>query len=306
MNWDDRVRQARQTDLVEYLRQNNEHLKRIGQWWYIEGCESLRIQGNMWYRNSQGRGGNSIDFLVGYYSLSPKKAIERLTQVAGCSQDKKSGIKEKNKNTQAEFDLNAVVPAHDERRILAYLVKTRGISADIVLAEIQDGQLYQESRTGNAIFAMTNQTGDIVGAEVVGTLSNIRFRSIKAGSASGYGYSVGQKHNPRYILFFESAVDLLSFITIMHCRAKPMTACLLVSMAGLKLGVVKKSLITFGNSAATPVLCVDNDEAGSEFIARCLAQHPTAIIKQPDKNYKDWNDQLRGKSNDKNIPDNSL
>ena len=296
MNWEDRVRQARQTNLALWLRQNNEPLKRAGRWWYIEGCDSLRIQGNMWYRYSQGKGGNPVDFLVDYYGLSPKKAIERLTQYAGCSVDKNSRVEKENKNTEAAFDLNAIVPAPDERRILAYLIKTRGVSADIVLTEIQNGQLIQESQTGNAVFAMKNEAEDIVGAEVVGTLSNIRFKSIKVGSASGYGYTVGQKQNPRYILYFESAVDLLSFITIMRSRAKPLTAYLLVSMAGLKFEVIRKSLRVFGNSAAIPVLCVDNDKAGCKFIAQCLTPYPAAIIKQPDKNFKDWNDQLRDKS----------
>jgi len=56
-----------------------------------------------------------------------------------------------------------------------------------VFTEIKAGQLFQESRTGNAIFAMTNEAGDIVGAEVVGTLSfeNTRFKDLKAGNIQG-------------------------------------------------------------------------------------------------------------------------
>jgi len=293
-----RVRLARQTDLVSWLRQNNEPLKRAGQWWYIEGCDSLRLQGNKWYRNSTGCGGNSIDFFVDYYNLSPKEAVDRLTKDAGCFLVKKSGVKEKNINAQtlSEFDVNSIDSASDQRRILAYLIKKRGIPADIVLAQIRDRQLFQESRTGNAIFAMTNETGAIVGAEVVGTLSfdNIRFKGIKANSAGGYGYTVGQKLNPRYILFFESAIDLLSFTTIMRKRKKSLFGCLLVSMAGLKFEVIRNAIQVFGKSIATIVLCVDNDKAGNDFITLCLSQYPALIIKQPDKCFKDWNDQLLG------------
>jgi len=208
-------------------------------------------------------------------------------------------VKEKNKTphpaVHGRFVLDAIATACNQRRVIAYLVKTRGLSADIVLDEIQKGQLFQESQTGNAVFAMSNEDGDIVGAEVVGTLNfeNARYKSIKAGSESGYGYTVGQMLAPHYILYFESAIDLLSFIIIMRNRAKPMTACLLVSMAGLKFRVVQKSLSVFGNQGTTPVLCVDNDKAGNDFIVKCLNLYPSTIIKQPDKNYKDWNDQLR-------------
>ena len=262
----------------------------------------MRIQGNKWFRNSQEIGGNAIDFLVDYYGLSPNEAIKKLLQDTGYTVNKKNGVKEKNKITRpgapGRFDFNDIAIACDQRRVIAYLVKSRGIPPDIVLAEIQKGQLFQESQTGNAIFVMINEAGVIVGAEVVGTLNfeNARFKGLKAGSVSGYGYTVGQKKNPRFILYFESAVDLLSFIIITRVRAKPLTACLLVSMAGLKFGVIHKSLKVFGNQYATPVLCVDNDEAGNRFIDHCLFQYPSAIIKQPDKNYKDWNDQLRGKT----------
>ena len=291
------IRQARQTDLVEWLHKNNEPLKRIGQWWYIDGCDSLRIQGNKWYRHSQNKGGNSIDFLVDYYNLSPKEAISRLTQFPICPKAKNGGGKERNIKehlaSSGRFDFNSISLACDQRRIIAYLSKTRRIAVDIVLAEIRKGFLFQESQTGNAIFAMTDETCEIVGAEVVGTLSykNIRFKGIKAGSTSGYGYTVGQRRNPRFILYFESAIDVLSFITIMRSRSKPLTACLLVSMAGLKYTIIQNTLQAFGNSAV-PVLCADNDKAGADFSVRCLKQFPSAILKQPDKTYKDWNDQL--------------
>jgi hypothetical protein len=37
---------------------------------------------------------------------------------------------------------------------------------------------------------------------------------------------------------------------------------------------------------------VDNDEPGSEFITRTLQKYPAAMIHQPEKEYKDLNEQL--------------
>lgn len=293
----DIVRQARQVNLADWLRKNNEPLKRAGRWWYFEGCDSLRIQGNKWYRNSCNSGGNSIDFLVTFYGLSPKEAIYRLTHATSCCSNKICGVKEKDMKTQltsSRFDFNSIAQALDQRRVLAYLCKTRGLSPDVVWTEIKRGLLTQESRTGNAIFAMTNESDEIVGAEVVGTLSfkNIRFKGLKTGSEKGYGYCIGQSHDPHYILFFESAVDMLSFVCIKRRQLKTLTACLLVSMAGLKTSVVQNVLLRFGNGSTIPVLCADNDDAGFKFNLSCMDLFPSVIVNQPDKCFKDWNDQL--------------
>jgi hypothetical protein len=92
-------------------------------------------------------------------------------------------------------------------------------------------------------------------------------------------------------MFFESAVDLLSFATIAREQKNTLKGCLLVSMAGLKAAVIGQMLEVYGG-AAVPVLCVDNDEPGSEFITRTLQKYPAAMIHQPGKEYKDWNEQL--------------
>ena len=60
-------------------------------------------------------------------------------------------------------------------------------------------------------------------------------------------------------------------------------------------------------NTAIPVICTDNDTAGTEFSARCLKRFPTAILNQPDRVYKDWNDQLlklcHWKSYDRKVAD---
>ena len=292
----DTVRLARQTDLAEWLLLNNEPLKRAGSWWYLENHDSLRIQGNKWYLNSQGEGGNSIDFLVYYYKMTPKQAIIRLTDPTSdySNKEEKGGVKEKNKVIPA-FLFSSVATDSEYRRVLAYLVKSRGISSNVVLNEIKNKRLYQEKQTANAVFAILDETGTIVGAEINGTLSykNARYKGIKTGSLCGYGFNSGQRLNPRYILYFESAVDLLSFITLSTKRSKLLNECLLVSMAGLKLNVIITALQVFGHQTPIPVFCVDNDAAGDAFITRYLKDFPIALVRRPDSAFKDWNDQLR-------------
>ena len=302
MKTSDIVRQARQADLVQWLRRNNEPLRKAGRWWYIEGHDSLRIQGNKWYRNSEGKGGNSIDFLVHFYQMTPKQAIILLSQPNLDQLDhefkgRRCGVKERDIKSEpganAIFDFDSLAIDCEHRRVFAYLVKSRGISRNVVVNEIKNNHLHQEAETANAIFAIFDENGTIVGAEVVGTLSykNARFKGIKAGSLRGYGFSTGQRQRPSYILFFESAVDLLSYMTLR--QSKSLKGCLLISMAGLKPIVVETSMQVFGKSASTPVFCVDNDQAADNFLARILKEYSKALIRRPDCAYKDWNEQLR-------------
>ena len=292
----DMIRQARRADLAEWLRRNNEPLKRTGRWWSLKNHDSMRIQANMWYHYSQGIGGNAIDFLVYYYQMTPKQAILSLANSTSHYGDieEKRGIEKENKIRPA-FDFNSLASNSECRRILAYLVKSRGLSAGIVMREIRNSRIYQEKVTGNAIFVILDEDGAIVGAEVNGTLSyeNLRFKGIKAGSLAGYGFNSGQRCNPRYILYFESAIDLLSFMSMSTKLSRLLNECLLISMAGLKRNVVETSLWVFGRFSAIPVLCVDNDPAGEAFLAKCLEEFPNALIRRPNSVYKDWNDQLR-------------
>lgn len=70
--------------------------------------------------------------------------------------------------------------------------------------------------------------------------------------------------NIDYALFFESAVDLLSFMDYkLNIEGKSLERCILVSMAGLKLNVIKHTIKMF--QGAQVVLCVDNDTAGQAF-----------------------------------------
>ena len=327
--YEDAKLKARKTNIADYLMNTGVKLRRVGNWYTLEEHDSYRIQGNKWYRNSQDKGGNAIDFLVEHYGISPKEAIEKLTAVdlshleISAKKPKISssdGVKKKNKNDERAFDdlleskifdINDLTLNKNQRRVIAYLTKHRGIAPAVVLDEVKSKNLFQEvqhhtdQQTGkskeihNAIFPIKDENGAIIGAEAVGTLSydDYRFKSIKIGSRAGYGYSTGQRQDPRYILFFESAVDLLSFITIKQAEEKTLAGCMLVSMAGLKVGVVENTLESFGKSAQ-PVFCVDNDIAGADFIKTNIEEFPNAIVRQPDKAYKDWNDMLVDKKID--------
>ena len=160
------------------------------------------------------------------------------------------------------------------------------------MVNFQNKLLFQESETNNIIFPMYDENKEIVGAELCGTLSDKRFKGIKAGSKYGYGFNINptQSEIIKIILFFESAIDLLSFFDMKKLENKGLKNCLLVSLAGLKDNIIKHYLDSF-NNAVELYLCVDNDTAGINFVNEIKTQINDVKTLLP--NCKDWNDQLK-------------
>ena len=281
------VRKARQADLAQYLLSVGVPLVRAGGRHVHKAHDSLVIKGNMYYWNSRGCRGNSLDFLMRHMGMEFRCAVSALTGFVPVASSIDNAAVKKDYGVAPNF-----------RHLFAYLIKTRGISAKLVQSLVSKKLLVQESGTANAVFKMVDENGDEVGAELNGTLSGRRFKGVRAGSKHGYGFNLRIDAKPaRYILFFESAVDLLSFVDLKtgFC-GKTLAGCLLVSMCGLKPGVVSHMSGIFGGQ---PILCPDNDGAGERFLAACAhvvlpcGSSVKAGRLRPEAGHKDWNDWLK-------------
>lgn len=279
------IRQARQADLPSYLRSRGETLIRDGKGWHLKEHDSLQINGNMYYWNSKGTSGNSLSFVREYYGLSFQDAIKELTgeEVRQASPPVLAqGAREER---QAEMPQKA----DNVRRVYAYLTQTRCISHEVVQACFNKHLLYQDEK-GNAVFRMLDRAGQVVGAELNGT-GPARFKGIAAGSRFGHGFSFALADSPGKICVFESAVDLLSFMTLYGSK---LDRHALVSMEGLK----EQTLLTMAKAYNVPLqqvwCCVDNDEAGTAFAQRMATMYGTKTYLPPVKGgVKDWNDLLK-------------
>lgn len=287
----DKIR-ARKANLAEYLINHGEPLKRIGRRYQHSEHDSLIFTENAYFWNSRGEHGNAIDYLVRHKGFTFIEAVKELLS------SNLSGS-----NDKINFSWSRIEKTADMRRTIAYLTKHRGIDETIVTNLIKRKLLFQQLGTNNAIFPIYDETGEIVGAELAGTLSDKRFKGVESGSKYGYGFNVRCGDSPRYILFFESAIDLLSFMDIQRDVINKMKGSILVSLAGIKVSTFKHSLKAFG-SALQPVLCVDNDNSGNEFINRLQAVFEGLKVYRPQPEFKDWNDQLQAAKN--NVKTHSL
>lgn len=106
----------------------------------------------------------------------------------------------------------------------------------------------------------SNIDRDAVENDVHSKLKN--YKGVAPGTTESYfSYDKG---NPQKAFVFESAIDLMSFMSL-H---PDMTDCKFAAMAGLKPNVVEKLLEK--NMSVT--LCVDNDTAGEKFAGRFGSQ----------------------------------
>lgn len=127
---------------------------------------------------------------------------------------------------------------------------------------------------------------EAVDGEVKSKLKN--YKGVAAGtSESFFQYDKG---DPKTAYVFESAIDLMSFMSL-H---PDVTDCKFAAMAGLKPNVVEK-LLADGLNAA---LCVDNDKAGQNF-CRQFDGRCKFVTECARNNVKDFNELLKAR---KNVP----
>lgn len=278
---DEDIKRARKVDLGVYLLSVGEPLTKTGTRYRHKEHGSLIFTDNAYYWNSKGEHGNAIDYLTRHKGFSFVDAVKELLK----------GDTFENHETKV-FYWDKIKLEPNMSRTIAYLNKHRGISIDIITDLIKRKLLFQQHTTNNALFPIYDEKGLIVGAELVGTLSDRRFKGMEKGSKYGYGYNVLCGEEAKYILFFEGAIDLLSFMDIERQTIKKMQGAILVSLAGLKEAIFKQSLKSF-KIAPTTVLCVDNDTAGDELIKRLQDEFEGIRVYRPRPEFKDWNEQLQ-------------
>lgn len=289
----EQIERANLVNLPDFLRSQGFVLKQVGREYILQEHNSLHIKDNKagevgkWFRFSENRGGNNIQFVQEFMGLDFVSAVELLS-------DEKAVSFHSYNTSRVEPPKKREITVHDSKeisRITDYLHNIRGLSYDAIADLIADGRLSQEEKTGNAVFKIFDESGLLVGAEKVGTSASVRFKSFDKGAADGYGFEmvIGE---PKSTYFFESAIDAVSFADLHPKRCDYR----LVSMAGVKPSVVTETMKRYAISPENIYLCTDNDKAGNEFAEKLIARYP-AMKRVTPNGAKDWNDILQGRMN---------
>ena len=278
------IEQARHADLAEYFTRNGYEVEQRRNELHIKGYGGLYINTdtNKWYCFSRAdkRGGrNAVNCLTEILGMDFKTAVSELV---GYSYARTVSHLHTDYNVPEKKKLAIPERADNMRKVFAYLCQTRRIDSGIVSDLAHNGLLYQDKR-GNAVFLHIDDNGEIVGAELQGTNIYKRFKGVAEGTAdSVFSVKVG---TPNKAYIFESAIDLLSFRQL--ASPNKLQGSLLVSMAGLK----PTAVTALAEQGLTLYACVDNDKAGTRFIADNSLIPCNKVL--TDNGVKDFNELLQ-------------
>ena len=183
-------------------------------------------------------------------------------------------------------------PAPDKlRNVKAYLIQTRKLPKELVLPLIDSGRIYAtyyenpetHKQTLVCAFKITDENGNDVGCDSCAPQPEFKFKHLFTGSNADYAwcfpYEVEEITSETPIFFCEAPIDTMSLCALSG------TPGIYVSMAGLKDSTFTSVTEKLGG---TPIICVDNDEAGDKFAAR-HSDVPRMVAPIG----KDWNDTLK-------------
>lgn len=286
MSWtSDEIYNARNADLPSYFRTRGYDLKPEGNRFYVKEITGLVLLNCTYYNfygDNEGHN-NAVDCLMNVLGLSFNDSIQELLGITKTVTSKRD-ISLQEKKSKTKYSSNEkkelIMPEAKEgqyRRAFAYLIQTRKIDPKLVKYLVENNLLYEDVR-GNCVFVWKCAKNGVVGADKNGTTER-RYKGITAGSNQDVGFNISFSKNVEKLLFFESPIELLSFITLKRNSVNKNT--MLVSMSGCKNVVVDHHIQCHPN--AKVFICTNNDKRGKQFAD---GYNYETIIP---KNVGDWN-----------------
>ena len=291
------IEKARQVDLLTYLKtcESHELVHISGNHYCTREHDSLKISNGKWYWFSRGFGGyNALDYLIKVKEIPFMEAVERITGQVAYHPQQSQPKPEKPK-------VLLLPPANpNTSRVRAYL-RSRGIDSDLIDFCIQTGRLYESTPHHNAVFVgldkynkprYANLRG--LGTDYVGDAS---------GSDKRFSFSIPAPGSDTVHLF-ESAIDLLSYATLVKMNGGNWNREHLVSLAGVyrpkeelqesSMPLALKRYLSEHPGIRFITLRLDNDATGgraANALVSMLSDRYEVSV-QPPPYGKDYNDYL--------------
>jgi hypothetical protein len=293
------IERARQMDLLTYLQtfEPDELVHIGGNHYCTREHDSLKISNGKWYWFSRGFGGyNALDYLIKVKEIPFMEAVERIAgQTAYLAPTRVDSPKPKREKI-------LLLPKSYRWATNAYnYLRSRGIDGDLIDYCIQTGRLYESLPYHNVVFVGLDRYNKPRYANLRGINSD--FVGEATGSDKRFSFNIPAQ-NSTTLHLFESAIDLLSYATLVKRNGGYWQQDHLVSLAGVykpKENLHESSLpltltryLSEYPNIKRITLRLDNDKAGG-YMAKALVallSERYEVSVQPPPNGKDYNDYL--------------
>lgn len=293
----EQIAKAKEMDLLTYLQRfDPQELVHFGGNTYCTRThDSLKISNGKWHWFSRKIGGKTaLDYLIKVRGIPFTEAVEAL---AG----------------QSSVPIHAPPPpakVQEPRKLLlppasrcathaVNYLHGRGIDYDLIDYCIQTGRLYESQPHHNVVFIGRDAQGQRRYAALRGITGN--YKGEATGSDKRYSFSLADKPGATHVHLFESAIDLLSYATLLKMNGQDWRQTALLSLAGVyqtkREAVVPVALSQFLQdhpNILTIHLHLDNDAVGrgaAEGIINGLHSQ-YEVLDQPPPRGKDVNEFL--------------
>lgn len=236
---------------------------RKGQHFSLKEMDSLIIYNDRSWHRWSGKGnitgGSQIDFLLEFGSVSSvPEAINYLLRFKGEAVEEHSA-----KAPEPEKPREFVLPKKNEnqRRLFAYLIKTRGLSQEVVSDWVHRKLIYEDAVHHNIVYCGRDPEGKIRYAGLRGTadLYGKKFKMDVPGNDKNYGVNI-VNHESGELKVFEAVIDCMSYIDLYGDNVSNK----------LVLGMVEdnplQQFLKDYDHIKKIVFCLDNDAAGRKSI----------------------------------------
>ena len=241
---------------------------RTGRHYSLKEMDSLIIYNdrtwNRWSGKGNITGGTQIDFLMAFGGIdTPQRAIKWLLDFKGSPAELNYMKHNPIIPDESMEHRGMVLPPKNNnyRRIFAYLIKTRGLSPEVVSDFVHRKLIYEDSAHHNIVYCGYDPEGKIRYAGMRGTadMYGKKFKMDVPGNDKNYGVNIVRKESAD-LKVFESVIDCMSYIDMYKDNSSNM----------LILGMVDDHpLIRFLQDykhVKRISFCLDNDKAGQRAI----------------------------------------
>ncbi len=293
------IQKAREIDAFSYLQAYMPgELVKLGNGVYCTKThDSLKLSHGKWFWWSQGFGGvTALDYLVKVEGMDFVEAVQTLNSRAGYVP---SIVMPK-----APTEKIISIPPHnfDCKTARQYLRK-RGIDYEVIDYFIDYKMLAEETKTGYCLFFGLDENGKPKYGSVRAT-DGRDFKKDLFGSDKKYAFGVCTNTENKCVRVFESAIDLMSFATLMKQAERNYLDENLISLAGVyepkkdvsesKVPVALDRYLSFNPDVTTVILHFDRDGPGSRAAKglACALGDKYTVRYVPPPSEKDFNDYL--------------